>query len=111
MITKKRNQRKHLMDLSSSMGLTTRELQLSRVDNRRYFEVLNDDGDRYCQCGTEEDAKMICSLHSGFTYQVHLLPPTPKTVNVTFTVGQKDKELPPQNILPDRQQEPLNLNV
>ena len=106
---KKRNLKNHLMDLSSDMGLTTRELQLSRTRSQKYYEVINEEGNRYCQCGTEEDALMLCNLNPGFTFTVHLLPPTPKTVNVSFSVGEKDKELPPQNILPDRQQEPLNL--
>jgi hypothetical protein len=109
MILKIENQKNHLMDLSSDMGLTTRKLQseIALNDNPRYFQVLDSEGKKYCQCGSEVDAQIICELNSGFTFTVHLLPPPPKTVNVPHVRLDDDLQLPAQQILPQSELEPF----
>ena len=82
---------------------------LKKTDTPHYFEVKNLDGERYVHCGVERDAKDLCSMHPGFTYEKIYLPHTPKTVNVFSTRMDPDPELPAQNILPERQQQPLEL--
>jgi len=111
MILRKENQKNHLKDSSSDMGLTTRELQsqLTQGWTPRYFEVLDIEGNRYCQCGSEDDAQMLCELNPGFTFSVHFLPPTPKTVNVPHVRLDDDLQLPAQQILPQSDLQPLNL--
>jgi len=91
------------------MGLTTRELQSQLLANQtpKYFEVLDIEGNRYCQCGSEDDAQMMCKMHSGFTYTVHLLPPSPKTINVPHVRLDDDLQLPAQQILPQSELEPF----
>ena len=74
-----------------------------------YFVVLNEDGSVRCQCGAESDAVMICQMNSGCYYRIQHYPDPPKVVNVTSTELEKDKQLNAQNILPERQAEPLNL--
>jgi len=106
-----KNQRKHLMDLSSDMGLTTRKLQSQLVNNNspKFFEVQNDEGKRVCQCGTEQDAQLMCSLNPGYTFTVHLLPPSPKTVDVKHVRLAPDLELPAQQILPESELQPFEI--
>jgi len=99
------------MDSSSEMGLTTRKLQSQIVagESPHYFEVRNLDGNRYVQCGMEQDAKNICKMYPGFTYEKIYLPHPPKTIDVLHVRVAPDLELPAQNILPDIQQQPLEL--
>lgn len=99
------------MDSNSDMGLTTREKQSQITINQgpKYFQVLTEEGDKRCQCGSEYDAQMMCKLNPGFTYTVHYLPPPPKTVNVSHVRLEDDKQFPEQNILPKSELEELKL--
>jgi hypothetical protein len=74
-----------------------------------YYIVLNEDGSSRCHCGEERDAQMIVQLNPGCYYRIGHYPDPPKVVNVSSQEIEPDKQLNPQNILPERQQEPLNL--
>jgi hypothetical protein len=105
------NQRNPLKDLSSDMGLTTRELQSKLVINEpaHYFEVRDTRGNRYCHCGSEKYAQEICERNWAYDYTyVKIYFPPQETVDVSHTTIPGDPELPPQQILPDTQQEPFN---
>jgi hypothetical protein len=71
--------------------------------------VLNEDGSVLCHCGEERDAIDMVQLGQGRYYRIGHYPDPPKVVNVSSTELEKDKQLNAQNILPERQAEPLNL--
>ena len=104
---KKRNLKNHLRDLNSDMGLILRDKSIKKTDTPHYFEVRNLDGKRYVQCGNEQDAKDLCEMHSGFTYEKIYLPHTPKTVNVPHVRLDDDLQLPEQKILNESELEPF----
>ena len=108
----KRNLKNHLRGSSFKVGLTTRKLQEQIVSRKQphYFEVLNLDGDRYCHCGIERDAKDACERNPGFTYHIVYLPHPPKTVDVSHVRMASDPELPEQKILPESELEPFITN-
>jgi len=93
------------------MGLKLRDKPEIQVRDTSvvYYIVLNEDNSVLCHCGQEEDAQMIVSLNSGCYYRIGHYPDPPKVVNVSSQEMEPDKQLNPQNILPDRQQTPLNL--
>ena len=80
-----------------------------RDTNGIYFVVLNEDGSVLCHCGEERDAIDMVQLRQGRYYRIGHYPDPPKVVNVSSTELEKDKQLNAQNILPERQAEPLNL--
>jgi hypothetical protein len=108
---KNKNQKNHLTDSSSNMGLTTRKLQSQIITGEppHYFEVRNLDGGRYVHCGSEEDAKAACERYPGFTYHKIYLPATPKTVDVPHVRLAPDFELPAQQILPESELQPFEV--
>ena len=93
------------------MGLKLREKNEIEVRDTSgvYYVVLNENGTVRCHCGEEQDAQMIVGLNPGSYYRIDHYPDPPKVVNVTSHEMEPDKQLNPQNILPDRQEEPLNL--
>jgi len=104
---KKQNQKNHLMDSNSE--IISRKSELLKKELRKYYEVQNMEGFRFCQCGSEKDAQMMCNLNPGFTYTIHFLPPTPKIVNVPHVRVEDDKQLMEQKILQQSDLQPLNL--
>jgi len=86
----------------NEMGLTTRHLQMPH-----YYEVVDEDGKRYCHCGSMKSVNRILESHPRFNYHLCFFA-IPQTVNVSHTSVQ-DKELNPQKILPENQQQPLDL--
>jgi hypothetical protein len=84
------------------------DIQVRNTD-RIYFVVLNEDGSVLCHCGEERDAIDMVQLGQGRYYRIGHYPDPPKVVNVSSTELEKDKQLNAQNILPERQAEPLNL--
>ena len=82
---------------------------IQRQDSPHYFEIKNEDGERYCHCGTMVDVNLILDRHPTFTYEKVYLPHSPKTVNVRHTVMDPDPQLTEQKILPENQQQPLEL--
>ena len=91
------------------MGMKLRNYHGSIVKTHLTYEVFREDGSKLCQCGTLEDAEMLVGFDTSRYWVALELPPPPQTINVTFTEGEREKQLNPQNILPDKQQEPLEL--
>ena len=93
------------------MGLKLREKNEIQIRDTSgiYYVVLNEDGKVRCHCGEEQDAQMMVSMNPGSYYRIDHYPDPPKVINVSSQEMEQDKQLNPQNILPDRQQEPLNL--
>ena len=91
------------------MGLTTKHLQSQIVPQEcpHYYELKLPDGSKR-HCGSREDMERVFAIYPDAAYSKILLPPVPDTVDVPHT-EIKDKELPPQQILPESQQEPLDL--
>ena len=82
---------------------------IQRQDSPHYFEIKNEDGERYCHCGTMVDVNLILDRHPTFTYEKVYLPHSPKTVNVQHTVMDPDPQLPEQKILPENKQQPFEV--
>ena len=82
---------------------------LIQSDAPHYFEIKNEDGKRYCHCGTMVDVNLILDRHPTFTYEKVYLPHSPKTVNVQHTVMDPDPQLPEQKILPENKQQPFEV--
>jgi hypothetical protein len=64
-----------------------------------YYEVRDEDGNRYCHCGAERDAINLCDIHPGYTYVIMYLN-VPQVVDVPYVKVAPDLELPMQQILP-----------
>ena len=72
-----------------------------------YYEVRDDNGDRYCHCGSEKDAINVCEMHPGYTYVIiHLR--VPQVVDVPYVKVAPDLELPMQQILPESKLQEFN---
>ena len=111
---RKQNQRNHLMDSSSDVGLTTRKLQSQIVAGEppHYFEVKlcdHPNGLKQVHCGTERDRDRILEMNPGSTWEKIYLPHPPQTVDVPHIRVAPDLELPMQQILPESQAQPLDL--
>ena len=78
------------------------------IERDGYFQIYDKDGNPICQCSSIGDAKLMLSLGEGRTLRkVSVLQP--ETVDVSYITEEPDKQLEPQNILPESQQEPLEL--
>lgn len=78
------------------------------IERDGYFQIYDKDGNPICQTPSIADAKLMLSLGEGRTLKkVSVIEP--ETVDVSYIEGEKDKQLEPQNILPESQQEPLEL--
>jgi hypothetical protein len=95
--------------LSMKTNLSKVKDALIQSDAPHYFEIKNEDGERYCHCGTMVDVNLILDRHPTFTYEKVYLPHSPKTVNVQHTVMDPDPQLPEQKILPENQQQPFEV--
>ena len=109
----KTNQKSPLRDLNSDMGLTNRTLQSQLVvpDAPYIYEVRDEDGNRFRHCGSMKDVETVLSSYPNYSFQKIYLPEPPKTVDVPYIRVSPDLELPMQQILPESQQEPLNLEL
>ena len=106
--------RNHSTDSNSDMGLTTRQLQSKLVakDPPHIWEVKipnHPNGVPQMHCGKKEDADRLLEMYPDATITKVYLPHPPQTVDVPYVRVAPDLELPMQQILPDSQQEPLNL--
>jgi hypothetical protein len=93
------------------MGLKLREnteIQVRDTDGV-YYVVLNEDGSVRCHCGLESDAMMMSQMNPGCYYRIAHYPDPPKVVNVSAQEMEADKQLNPQNILPESELQPLDL--
>ena len=78
------------------------------IERDGYFQIYDKDGNPICQTPSIADAKMMLSLGEGRTLRkVSVIEP--ETVDVSYIEEEPDKQLEPQNILPESQQEPLEL--
>ena len=78
------------------------------IERDGYFQICDKDGKPICQTASISDAKLMLSLGEGRTLRkVSVLQP--ETVDVSYITEEPDKQLEPQNILPESQQEPLEL--
>lgn len=90
------------------MGLTTRELQnLLVVQTSHYYDVKLPNGQQR-HCGTMRDVECVLGMYPDATYNKVFLPLIPDAIDVPH-ITIKDQELPMQQILPQSDQEPLNL--
>ena len=95
----KTNPRSLSMDSSSD---------LVRTDLPHYFEMTLPNGNKR-HCGTLRDVECMLSIYPDAVYHKILLPHPPQTVDVPYVAVAPDFELPMQQILPESQQQPLNL--
>ena len=91
------------------MNLSKVKDALIQSDAPHYFEIKNEDGERYCHCGTMVDVNLILDRHPTFTYEKVYLPHPPKTVDVPHISVAPDWELPMQQILPENKQQPFEV--
>ena len=106
----RRSPRSRSMDSSSDMGLTNRELQneLAQLQRPFIYEVRDEMGRRYRHCGRQRDADYHIMDKPGYTWTIVYLDPPPTVVDI-FSERVDELQLPPQQILPENQQEPLDL--
>ena len=113
----KKNQRKHSTDSSSDMGLTTKDLQEKRLAVKEcphYYELKFKDhpnGLEKVHCGTIKDVERLLEMHPDAVYSKILLPEPPETVDVPYIRVAPDLELPMQQILPESELQPLDLEL
>ena len=93
--------RNHLKDSNSD---------LVRTDIPHYYEMTLPNGSKR-HCGTLRDVECILSIYSDAIYAKILLPHPPQTVDVPHVRVAPDLELPMQQILPESQLEPLELEL
>ena len=93
--------RNHLKDSNSD---------LVRTDIPHYYEMTLPNGSKR-HCGTLRDVECILSMYPDAVYAKILLPHPPQTVDVPHIRVAPDLELPMQQILPESQLEPLELEL
>ena len=93
--------RNHLKDSNSD---------LLRTDIPHYYEMTLPNGSKR-HCGTLRDVECILSIYPDAIYAKILLPHPPQTVDVPHVSVAPDLELPMQQILPESQLEPLELEL
>ena len=73
---------------------TSSSLQTSTAGSE-YYEVKDENGERYAQCGSMRDVEILLSLHPTFSYEKMYLPNIKHpTVNVSSQRLEDDKALP-----------------
>lgn len=83
--------------------------KLNQIKYIDHYSIFDKNGIKILDCGSVEDAIMMCTLDKTRTYkQVKIL--LDQIVNVHSTRMDDDKQLKEQNILPERQQEPFVVN-
>ena len=93
--------RNHLKDSNSN---------LVRTDIPHYYEMTLPNGSKR-HCGTLRDVECILSIYPDAVYAKILLPHPPQTVDVPHVRVAPDLELPMQQILPESQLEPIELEL
>ena len=95
------------------MGLTTRKHQgeLVAQEPPHYYEVKipnHPNGVKQMHCGNLKDAQVIMDRYPDATMTKIYPPCAPNTVDVPY-ITIEDQRLPMQQILPESQAEPLDL--
>ena len=107
------NQKNHSMDSSSEMS-TKSQSQLQRQDFPHYYEVKipnHPNGVPQMHCGKLKDAERILEMYPDATIEKIYLPHPPQTVDVPHISVAPDLELPMQQILPESELQPLDLEL
>ncbi len=93
------------------MELTNKQLHesLSIRLSFHVYEVRDEKGNRYRHCGKQRDADYHVMNNPGYSWEIVYLDPPPQTVDVKSETLPPDPQLPSQKILPENQQEPLDL--
>tara|TARA_B100001939_G_scaffold145036_1_gene125613 strand:+ start:206 stop:508 length:303 start_codon:yes stop_codon:yes gene_type:complete len=100
------------MDSNSDNKIAKRKADIVKSEVPHYFEIKlvnHPNCIPQMHVTREEDAIIACKRYPGSTYEKIYLPHTPDTVDVPYVAVAPDFELPAQQILPERQQEPLDL--
>ena len=98
-----KNQKNHLKVSNS---------EIVRAEMPHYYEIKfvnHPNGLEKVHCGTIKDVERMLEMYPDAIYSKILLPHPPETVDVPYVKLAPDLELPMQQILPESQQEPLNL--
>jgi hypothetical protein len=98
-----KNQKNHLKVSNS---------EIVRAEMPHYYEIKfvnHPNGLEKVHCGTIKDVERMLEMYPDAIYSKILLPHPPETVDVPYVKVAPDLELPMQQILPESQQEPLNL--
>ena len=84
-------------------------MKLRKHDHTYVYDVYRENGTKVCQCGSLKDAEMMVSLSPSENRKITpvAVPPPPIVVNVSYTEGEREKQLESQNILPETQQQPF----
>ena len=87
---------------------------LARQDAPHYYEVKipnHPNGVPQMHCGKLRDAERLLEIYPDATMTKIYLPHSPRTVDVPHVRVAPDLELPMQQILPESQLEPLELEL
>lgn len=80
--------------------------KLNQIEYTDYYSVFDKTGKKICDCSSIQDVMMMCSLDYTRTYrQVKIM--MDQVVSIPFERLEDDKQLKPQNTLPDRQAVPF----
>lgn len=80
--------------------------KLQQTEYTDYYSIFDKNGVKILDCGSIKDAWLMCSMDSTRTYKkIKIL--MDEVVNISSMRMEDDKQLEPQNILPERQQEPF----
>ena len=83
------------------MGLTLREFNALTVSTEHYFyEIRDEDGNRFRHCGSERDRDMVLALYPTFTAHKLSLPLPPRVVDVRAVEVEMEKALPESEAVP-----------
>ena len=96
------------------MKLRKYEHGLVKSDAPHYFEVKLEDhpnGLKQLHCGTMRDLESILERYPNSKWEKIYLPHPPQPVDVPHVRVAPDLELPMQQILPESQLEPLELEL
>ena len=105
--------RNHLKDSNSKLS-TKPQSQLMRQDTPHYYEVKipnHPNGVPQMHCGKLKDAERLLEMYPEATMTKIYLPHPPETVDVPHVRVAPDLELPMQQILPESQLEPIELEL
>ena len=102
----RRDQKNPLKALNSKEELQNAIVQLQAPF---IYEVKDEMGNRFRHCGTQKDANYHIMNNPGYTWDIVYLSPPPQVVDIFSETLPADPQLPPQNILTENQQEPLDL--
>jgi len=85
--------------------------QLQKIDQIEYtghYSVFDKNGRKICDCSSIQDAMMMCSFDNTRTYrQIKIM--MDQVVSIPFERLEDDRQLRPQNTLPDRQAVPFTV--